>query len=99
MNVIKFMSLYAKHLRMGDLLSRKQQIFLRIETRIKSKEGINYTEFSYQLFQAYDWYHLMDTYNCTIQVRFYLTFKIVFSKPKKIKEKSDRSNIDRNSTK
>ncbi|CAF0794593.1 unnamed protein product, partial [Brachionus calyciflorus] len=63
MNIIKFMSLYGKHLRMGDLLSRKQ-----IETRIKSKEGINYTEFSYQLFQAFDWLHLVENHNCTIQI-------------------------------
>jgi tyrosyl-tRNA synthetase len=48
---------------MGDLLSRKQ-----IETRLKSTAGINYTEFSYQLFQAYDWYHLIKNHNCRIQL-------------------------------
>lgn len=39
-----------------------------MENRLKSKEGINYAEFSYQTFQAYDWFHLLDNHNCTIQV-------------------------------
>lgn len=85
MNVIKFMSMFGKQLRMGDLLSRKQQVkfsqhidaslmfshFLsqkRMENRLKSSEGINYAEFSYQVFQAYDWFYLYQNHNCTIQV-------------------------------
>lgn len=39
-----------------------------METRLKSKEGINYDEFSYQVFQAYDWFYLLENHNCTIQV-------------------------------
>ena len=45
-----------------------------MQTRLNSKEGINFTEFSYQIFQAYDWLHLLKTYNCTFQVWFYITF-------------------------
>lgn len=63
MNVLHFYSNYGRVLRMGDLLSRKQ-----IETRLKSPAGINYTEFSYQAFQAYDWYHLINKHNCRIQL-------------------------------
>lgn len=62
-NIIQFLSKYGKHLRMGDLLSRKQ-----IETRLASKEGISYTEFSYQVFQAYDWLHLNRAYGCNVQI-------------------------------
>lgn len=82
------MSMYGKQLRMGDLISRKQQVLNvyekkrrfqiktlifslwanRMETRLKSKEGINYAEFSYQVFQAYDWFYLYQNHNCTIQV-------------------------------
>ena len=48
---------------MGDLLSRKQ-----IEQRLVSKDGISFTEFSYQVFQAYDWLHLNREFNCNIQI-------------------------------
>jgi tyrosyl-tRNA synthetase len=33
-----------------------------------SPEGISFTEFTYQLLQAYDFYHLNKTQNCTIQI-------------------------------
>ena len=62
-NIIKFLSSFGKYLRMGDLLSRKQ-----IVDRLASKDGINYTEFSYQVFQAYDWLHLHENHKCNIQV-------------------------------
>ena len=52
--------------------------YYRIETRLKSKEGINYTEFSYQVFQAYDWYHLFKNYGCSIQVSIRFLF-VAFS--------------------
>ena len=82
MNVLQFFSTYGKVLRMSDLLSRKQWVwkralfyscicincFCRVETRINSSAGINFTEFSYQVFQAYDWYHLLDKHKCHIQV-------------------------------
>lgn len=42
--------------------------FYRIKDRLASKEGINYTEFSYQLFQAYDWLHLYENHNCSLQI-------------------------------
>ena len=31
-------------------------------------EGMSFTEFTYQLFQAYDFYYLIENYNCTIQM-------------------------------
>ena len=39
-----------------------------VKDRIDSGEGISFTEFSYQTFQAHDWLHLYRKYNCTVQV-------------------------------
>ncbi|KAG5845159.1 hypothetical protein ANANG_G00135880 [Anguilla anguilla] len=48
---------------MGTLLSRHS-----VQTRLKSAEGMSLTEFSYQLFQAYDFYHLNQCHDCRIQL-------------------------------
>ncbi|CAH2002063.1 unnamed protein product [Acanthoscelides obtectus] len=52
-----------RHLRMGTLLSRTS-----VQSRLQSPTGMSYTEFSYQLFQAYDWLHLYRAHNCIFQV-------------------------------
>jgi len=39
-----------------------------IKTRLNSEVGISYTEFSYGLIQAYDFYHLFKEYNCEMQL-------------------------------
>nr|CAH7743312.1 unnamed protein product [Callosobruchus chinensis] len=52
-----------RHLRMGTLLSRTS-----VQSRLQSPAGMSYTEFSYQLFQAYDWLHLYQTHKCIFQV-------------------------------
>ena len=39
-----------------------------IKSRLESEEGISYTEFSYGLIQAYDFYHLFKEYNCEMQL-------------------------------
>lgn len=62
MNVIDFLSKMGRHLRIGDMIS-KQSVKERLETT-----GLNFCEFSYQLFQAYDWYHLFTKYGCEFQV-------------------------------
>ncbi len=38
-----------------------------VAARLASDEGINYTEFSYQLLQALDFLHLYRTHGCTLQ--------------------------------
>lgn len=43
----------------------KESVRRRLEDR---ESGISYTEFSYQLLQAYDFLHLYRTYNCRVQV-------------------------------
>ncbi len=38
-----------------------------VKTRMASDNGISFTEFSYMTMQAYDFLHLFDTHDCTIQ--------------------------------
>lgn len=62
-NAVAFLSDIGRHFRMGTMLSRHS-----VQTRLKSSEGMSFTEFSYQLFQAYDFYQLHQTCNCKIQL-------------------------------
>ncbi len=50
-----------------------------MQARLKSDVGINFTEFSYQIFQAYDWLHLLKTYNCNFQVLLNSNHILVFN--------------------
>ncbi|CAH1180052.1 unnamed protein product [Phaedon cochleariae] len=52
-----------RYMRMGTLLSRTS-----VQTRLNSAAGMSFTEFSYQLFQAYDWLHLFKNYSCSFQI-------------------------------
>jgi tyrosyl-tRNA synthetase len=39
-----------------------------VKSRMEGDHGISYTEFSYQLLQAYDFYHLRNAHNCELQI-------------------------------
>ena len=39
-----------------------------VKSRMEGDSGISYTEFSYQLLQAYDFLHLRNTYACELQI-------------------------------
>lgn len=39
-----------------------------VKSRMEGDSGISYTEFSYQLLQAFDFYHLRKTHNCELQI-------------------------------
>ncbi len=39
-----------------------------VKSRMEGENGISYTEFSYMLLQAHDFYHLRHTLNCELQV-------------------------------
>ena len=39
-----------------------------VKSRMEGDAGISYTEFSYQLLQAYDFYHLRKAFNCELQI-------------------------------
>jgi tyrosyl-tRNA synthetase len=53
LNLIDFLRDVGKHFRVGTMLAKEM-----VRSRIDSDEGISFTEFSYQLLQAYDFYHL-----------------------------------------
>lgn len=48
---------------MGQMLSKKSVL-----SRMNSEQGMSFTEFTYQIFQAYDWLHLLENYNCHYQI-------------------------------
>ena len=52
-----------RHFRMGSMLSRDS-----VKSRLDSSNGMSFTEFSYQLFQAYDYLHLYNEFNCMLQI-------------------------------
>lgn len=61
MNVITFLRDYGKNLTINYMMA-KDSVKKRLET------GISYTEFSYQLLQALDYYYLHKNYGCNLQV-------------------------------
>ena len=60
---IDFLRDVGKHFRMGVMLGKES-----VRARMESDAGMSYCEFSYQLIQAYDFLHLWDTEQCTIQI-------------------------------
>ncbi|MEP7160943.1 MAG: tyrosine--tRNA ligase [Dermatophilaceae bacterium] len=63
MSVLDFLRDIGKHFRVNQML-RKESVAARLESR----EGISYTEFSYQLLQAMDFLQLYRTHGCTMQI-------------------------------
>lgn len=63
MNLISFIKDIGKYFRMGTMLGRSS-----VRSRLESTTGMSFTEFSYPLFQAYDWLYLHSKYNCLFQV-------------------------------
>ncbi|CRL05321.1 CLUMA_CG018131, isoform A [Clunio marinus] len=62
-NFVEFISQIGRHFRMGQMLSRAS-----VQSRLQGEQGMSFTEFTYQIFQAYDWVHLLKTYNCNFQI-------------------------------
>lgn len=60
---IDFLREVGKHFRLSTMLAKES-----VKTRLNSEEGISYTEFSYQLLQAFDFYHLYKENNATVQI-------------------------------
>ena len=61
LNVLDFLRQVGKHLTVNYMMS-KDSVQNRLET------GISFTEFSYQLLQAYDYYCLYKKYGCSLQM-------------------------------
>jgi tyrosyl-tRNA synthetase len=64
LSCIEFLRDVGKHFSVNSMLV-KDSVRSRLENR---EQGISYTEFSYMLFQAYDFYWLYKNHNCRLQV-------------------------------
>jgi tyrosyl-tRNA synthetase len=60
LNVLDFLRKVGKHLTVNYMLAKDS-----VQNRMES--GISFTEFSYQLLQAYDYYCLYKKYGCTLR--------------------------------
>ncbi|MBI5469821.1 tyrosine--tRNA ligase [Candidatus Kaiserbacteria bacterium] len=63
LNLIEFLRDTGKHFTVNSLIKKDA-----IHARMESDEGISYTEFSYPLLQAYDFWHLYKEYDCNVQI-------------------------------
>ncbi|KAG5648474.1 hypothetical protein DXG03_003085 [Asterophora parasitica] len=62
-NLLEFLQTVGHHARVNTMLNRES-----VRARLSSQRGLSFTEFTYQLLQAYDFYHLHSHFGCTIQV-------------------------------
>ena len=64
LQVISFLRDVGKHFPLGAMIAKES-----VRSRMgRSEEGISYTEFSYQVLQAYDFMALHERYDCTLQL-------------------------------
>ncbi len=61
--LIAFLRDVGKHFRMGPMLSKES-----VRLRLNSEEGMSLTEFSYQVLQGYDFYHLFKHHQVSVQM-------------------------------
>ncbi|KAK4526135.1 hypothetical protein GAYE_SCF20G4049 [Galdieria yellowstonensis] len=62
MSFLEFLRDVGKYTRVGTMLGKES-----VRSRMNSEEGISFTEFSYQLLQAYDFVHLYKHYGVELQ--------------------------------
>jgi len=60
---IEFLRDIGRHFRVGPMLAKES-----VKTRLQSEEGMSYTEFSYQVLQGYDFYHLYTQLGVNVQI-------------------------------
>lgn len=63
LGMIDFLRDVGKHFRLGSMIAKDT-----VKSRLESEEGISYTEFSYQIIQAYDFYHLHTHHDVLLQM-------------------------------
>ncbi|KAI0819996.1 hypothetical protein BC628DRAFT_1399822 [Trametes gibbosa] len=63
LNLLEFLRTVGFHSRVNTMLARES-----VQARLTSQQGISFTEFTYQLLQAYDFLTLHRRYGCTIQI-------------------------------
>lgn len=62
-NLMEFLLDTGKHFTVNNLMKKDA-----ISARLSSEDGISYTEFTYPLLQAYDYWHLYKEYGCNVQI-------------------------------
>lgn len=62
-NYIDFLRDVGKYFRVGTMLAKES-----VKIRLNSSEGLSMTEFSYQVIQAYDFYHMFKHHNVLLQI-------------------------------
>ncbi|KAI0757855.1 hypothetical protein BC629DRAFT_1296398 [Irpex lacteus] len=65
--LLEFLRTVGLHARVNSMIARERH-GIPVQTRLASQQGISFTEFTYQLLQAYDFYVLNQREGCTIQV-------------------------------
>ncbi|CEI92781.1 Putative Tyrosyl-tRNA synthetase [Rhizopus microsporus] len=63
MTALDFLSDIGRYARVNTMLAKES-----VKSRIESTQGISFTEFSYQLLQAYDFYYLYKHHDCRVQL-------------------------------
>ncbi|KAH8119532.1 hypothetical protein DFH11DRAFT_1686368 [Phellopilus nigrolimitatus] len=63
LSLLEFLTKAGRHARVPTMIARDS-----VKIRMNSQQGISFTEFTYQLLQAYDFYHLYHTRGCTLQL-------------------------------
>ncbi|PPQ67253.1 hypothetical protein CVT25_005837 [Psilocybe cyanescens] len=62
-NLLQFLQTVGVRARVNTMLNRES-----VRSRLSSQQGLSFTEFTYQLLQAYDFYHLHKHFGCTVQI-------------------------------
>ena len=64
LNLLEFLRDIGKHFSVNEMIKRDS-----VRTRLEERDhGISFTEFSYMLLQAYDFYYLCQHHDCAIQM-------------------------------
>lgn len=61
--LVPFLRDVGKHFTVNYMMAKDS-----VKSRLAREDGISYTEFSYMLLQAYDFMHLMDHFECNVQM-------------------------------
>jgi tyrosyl-tRNA synthetase len=61
-SLISFLREVGRHFRVGEMLAKES-----VKRRMEAEDGISYTEFTYQILQAYDFLHLYRTQGVRLQ--------------------------------
>ncbi|KAF8633320.1 hypothetical protein AX17_004493 [Amanita inopinata Kibby_2008] len=63
LTLLDFLRTVGIHTRINAMINRES-----VKARLNSQQGISFMEFTYQLLQAYDFYHLYKHHGCSIQI-------------------------------